>query len=201
MRRWQKRAVWFQPLTMNQVPEDAESRMIEEPPILTVKENQNRLPSDVIDQTRLYPTGFIVDAMDGSGAISHEIKAIGAPALSPKMCGSVLTCQCSPADNLGLLAALDEIQSGDVLVVATGPWTRLCRCRRSCVGYGKKCGSRGTGHRWTRQRFKWYQGCRIAGVLCRCVAQFTGCKWSGSGRGEHRTRWCGDQDRRPAVIG
>ena len=64
------------------------------------------------------PTGFVVDALGGSGALDHRIK----PAIAgqDRFVGVALTCDCGPADNLALCAALESVRPGDVLVAATG---------------------------------------------------------------------------------
>lgn len=67
------------------------------------------------------PTGFIVDALGGSGALDYRIK----PAIAEQSicCGVALTCHAGPGDNLAVLAALEHVQPGDVLVAATDGYT------------------------------------------------------------------------------
>ena len=74
-----------------------------------------------VDALRGTPTGFVVDALGGSGALEHRIK----PAIAGQsaFCGVALTCDNGPADNLALCAALESVRPGDVLVAATGGWT------------------------------------------------------------------------------
>jgi 4-hydroxy-4-methyl-2-oxoglutarate aldolase len=62
------------------------------------------------------PTSFIVDAMNGTGALDWRIK----PLVGRSLVGVALTCDCGPLDNLAFLAALAESRPGDALVVATG---------------------------------------------------------------------------------
>ncbi len=67
------------------------------------------------------PTGFVVDALGGSGALDHRVK----PAIpgQSRFCGVALTCDCGPADNLALCAALESVEPGDVLVAAAAGHT------------------------------------------------------------------------------
>jgi 4-hydroxy-4-methyl-2-oxoglutarate aldolase len=92
--------------------------MIEEPPPLVFAPSIERPPADVIERFRA-PTSFIVDAMDGVGAVDWRIKRL----VGRSFVGVALTCDCGPLDNLALMAALAESKPGDVLVVATGGYT------------------------------------------------------------------------------
>jgi 4-hydroxy-4-methyl-2-oxoglutarate aldolase len=69
-----------------------------------------------VDALRGTPTGFIVDAMDGSGALDFRIK----PAIPGQdaFCGVALTCDAGPADNLALMHCLLDVRPGDVIVAA-----------------------------------------------------------------------------------
>lgn len=60
------------------------------------------------------PTGFVVDALGGTGALDYRIKA-AIPEFS-HFCGIALTCDAGPADNLALIHALADLKPGDVLV-------------------------------------------------------------------------------------
>jgi len=75
----------------------------------------------LIEAIRDVPTGFVVDALGGSGAMDYRVK----PAVAgvSRFCGVALTCDCGPADNLALCAALESVCAGDVLVAAAGGWT------------------------------------------------------------------------------
>ena len=77
--------------------------MIDEAPSIQRK-NVTRPAKEVVDALRGTPTGFLVDAMGGSGALDYRIK----PAINEHaaFCGVALTCDAGPADNLALLAAL-----------------------------------------------------------------------------------------------
>jgi len=93
--------------------------MIEEPPPLAFAASIERPPSALVERFRRIPTSFIVDAMNGAGALDWRIKRlVGGP-----LVGVALTCDCGPLDNLAFMAALAQCKPGDVLVVATGFYT------------------------------------------------------------------------------
>lgn len=96
--------------------------MIEEPPLLTVKENRPRPTAEQIEALTGVPTGFLTDAMEGRGAMDPDIVPLSPGVLPSAMCGPALTCFCNPADLLALLGGLSELKPGDVMVVATGRW-------------------------------------------------------------------------------
>ena len=67
------------------------------------------------------PTGYIVDALGGAGAMDYRIKAV-----VPEQCvfcGPALTCNAGPADNLAVFGALEQLQPGDVIVAASAEHT------------------------------------------------------------------------------
>jgi Aldolase/RraA len=64
---------------------------------------------------RARSTSFVVDAMNGRGALDHRIKALDPHS---RLVGSALTARAGARDNLAALAALDLIEPGDVLVIA-----------------------------------------------------------------------------------
>ena len=91
--------------------------MIEDPPILTIRRRFARPDAALVEALRDVPTGYLVDAMGGRGALGHGIK----PLMPDKaaLCGVAVTCHCGPADNLALFAGLDGAEPGDVLVAGT----------------------------------------------------------------------------------
>jgi 4-hydroxy-4-methyl-2-oxoglutarate aldolase len=94
--------------------------MIDDPPLLTIRRRFPRPDPALVEALRGVQTGFVVDGMDGSGALHHRIKPID-PALAGFV-GVAVTCDCGPADNLALFAALDIAGPGDVLVCATNAY-------------------------------------------------------------------------------
>jgi 4-hydroxy-4-methyl-2-oxoglutarate aldolase len=89
--------------------------MIEDPPLLTIRRRfQRPSPADVSVFAGL-PTGFVVDALGGSGALAADIKPI---ASRKSLCGVALTCDAGPADNLALFGAITVAERGDVVIAA-----------------------------------------------------------------------------------
>jgi len=93
--------------------------MIEEPPPLAFAASLERPPSALVERFRGTPTSFIVDAMNGAGALDWRIRRL----VGGSLVGVALTCDCGPLDNLAFMAALAQCKPGDVLVVATGFYT------------------------------------------------------------------------------
>ncbi len=91
--------------------------MIDDPPLIKLKRNTPRPTDAQLDALRGTPTGFVVDAMDGRGAVAQAIK----PAIDGQsdFCGVAVTCHNGPADNLAVLAALNVTGANDVIVAAT----------------------------------------------------------------------------------
>ena len=88
--------------------------MIEEPPPIVFAHSIERPSADIVERFRA-PTSFIVDAMNGAGALDWRIKRL----VGKSLVGVALTCDCGPLDNLAFMAALAECKPGDVLMVAT----------------------------------------------------------------------------------
>jgi 4-hydroxy-4-methyl-2-oxoglutarate aldolase len=91
--------------------------MIDEPPLLTIRRTIERPQRSLLDAFVGTSTGFIVDAMEGRGALDRSIKP--QPGTPLRFVGTALTCQNGPADNLALCAAVAHCAPGDVLVAAT----------------------------------------------------------------------------------
>ncbi|MEM7645145.1 MAG: RraA family protein [Pseudomonadota bacterium] len=90
--------------------------MIEEPPRLRLAKDWRR-PTDVqVAALSGYPTGFVLDAMFGAGAMSARVSPL--PGNSARICGPALTVGNVAGDILGSLAALRFVQPGDVVVAA-----------------------------------------------------------------------------------
>ena len=113
--------------------------MIEEPLPLVFGASQERPPSEVVERFRGAPTSFIVDAMNGTGALDWRIK----PLVGRSLVGVALTCDCGPIDNLGFLAALAECRPGDVLVVATGGYVGAAVTGDLLLGVARNRGAAG----------------------------------------------------------
>ena len=94
--------------------------MIQDPPLLTIRRNFERPSAEAVAALSGVPTGNLVDAMNGRGAVHHRIKPVaGGPAGSVGFCGVAVTCYCGPDDNLALFAAVEIARPGDVIIAAT----------------------------------------------------------------------------------
>lgn len=114
--------------------------MIDQAPLIQTLAFQRPNP-EWVQQLRDTPTGFLADAMGGSGALDYRIQ----PAIAHQFafCGVALTCHTGPADNLALVHALRHIQPGDVLMVATEQFTACAVTGDLVLGMAKNCGAVG----------------------------------------------------------
>jgi 4-hydroxy-4-methyl-2-oxoglutarate aldolase len=101
--------------------------MIEEPPILTVRRSFQRPSSEALAALAGTPSGHLVDAQGGRGALDYRIKPLEYPAEGPGVfAGPAVTCHAGPADNLAVFGALELSRPGDVIVIATDGFTGTC---------------------------------------------------------------------------
>lgn len=94
--------------------------MIGDPAKLVIKKPRTRPAQSVLEPFAARSTSFVVDAMQGRGALDHRIKPIDP---GSRFTGTALTALAGPRDNLAAMAALDLIQPGDVLVIAAQGFT------------------------------------------------------------------------------
>jgi 4-hydroxy-4-methyl-2-oxoglutarate aldolase len=113
--------------------------MIEEPPLLTRALSIERPEASLVQRFSGVPTSFVVDAMDGSGALDWRIK----PIVGTSLIGVALTCDCGPRDNLALNAAIAQSEPGDVIVAATGGFTGSAVVGDLLLGIGRNRGVAG----------------------------------------------------------
>ena len=114
--------------------------MIDVPPLIQ-RQSFTRPAPDQLDALRGTPTGFIVDAMGGSGALDYRLR----PAIAEQyaFCGVALTVDAGPGDNLALVHALQDVQPGDVLMAGTGGFTGCAITGDLVLGMAKNCGAVG----------------------------------------------------------
>ena len=91
--------------------------MLGDPPAVTLKRQIERPSAAQIAALTGVPTGFVVDLMMGQGAVDQRIKPLWPDSA---FTAPVLTADCGPRDNLGLLVALEIAEPGDVIALATG---------------------------------------------------------------------------------
>ena len=94
--------------------------MIGEPTRLTIRRDFPRLDRATVEEFGTRSASFVADAQDGRGCLPFDIRALET---GSRFCGSALTCYCGARDNLAAQAALDYLQPGDVLVIATQAFT------------------------------------------------------------------------------
>lgn len=92
--------------------------MIDDAPLITLKNNPPRPTADQLAALQGVPSGFVVDALGGGGAVAHDIKPVVAG--QDQFCGVAVTVDAGPADNLAVLAALKVTGRDDVIVATAG---------------------------------------------------------------------------------
>jgi 4-hydroxy-4-methyl-2-oxoglutarate aldolase len=114
--------------------------MLDEVPAIQ-RQPIERPPADWVTALRGTPTGFIVDAMGGSGGLDFRLR----PAIAEQyaFCGVAVTVDAGPADNLALVHALKDVQPGDVLVVTTGGFTACAVTGDLVLGMARNSGAVG----------------------------------------------------------
>ncbi len=118
--------------------------MIEEPPVVTVTRTLRRPDDKQIAAFQNVPTGFVVDAMFGRGAMDRRIACLGDGRDLPcAVAGPALTADCAAGDILGLLAALRFIRPGDVLVSAFAGYQGCAAAGDRVMGMARNGGAAG----------------------------------------------------------
>ena len=113
--------------------------MIEDPPLLQIRRNFARPDRALLERFANVPTGHLVDAMDGRGALDYRVKPIDPDRAS--FVGSAVTCLCAPGDNLAIVAALAVLQHGDAIVAATDSHSTLAVVGRRVSGMARNRGA------------------------------------------------------------
>ncbi len=113
--------------------------MIEDPPLVTLRRTFPRPDKSQIETLTGTPTGFIVDCLNGRAALDSVIKPVDPNAVH--FCGVAVPCHTGPADNLSAFAALDVIQPGDVIVIATDAYLTTAVIGDLYLGMAKNCGA------------------------------------------------------------
>lgn len=118
--------------------------MIEAPPTLTIRKDLRRPTDAQIAAFHDTPTGFVVDAMFGGGALSNNIQPIGGGRdLKCAAAGPALTAECGAADVLAVFASLKFIQPGDVIVSSFSAHSGCAAGGDGLIGMMKNCGAAG----------------------------------------------------------
>ena len=91
--------------------------MIGDPVALTIRRKIERPSKALLDRFRGAQTSFVADAQNGGGVLDQAIKPIS-PAMA--FIGVAVTASGGPRDLLAVMALLDFVEPGDVIMVATG---------------------------------------------------------------------------------
>jgi 4-hydroxy-4-methyl-2-oxoglutarate aldolase len=91
--------------------------MIHDPPLLEIRRAFERAKASDIARLEGIETGWLIDAMNGRGALDHRIKPVDPERAA--FVGSAITCACGPSDNLAIIGALSLAEKGDVILAAT----------------------------------------------------------------------------------
>jgi 4-hydroxy-4-methyl-2-oxoglutarate aldolase len=111
--------------------------MIEEPPLLRIRRHFKRPSAAQIAAFTGLQTGFVVDALNGRGALDGRIKSFGS---SHSFCGAALPCYTGPNDNLAAFGALSIATPGDVIICATDNHERSAVTGDLLLGMMKNAG-------------------------------------------------------------
>ena len=120
--------------------------MIEEPPILTIRNTICRPSADQLTalQELKVSTSIVSDALSGKGSLSSSIKHINSGCgLHSAIIGPALTADCGPADILAVLASLKFIQPGDMVIAAFSDHQNCAVLGDKIIGMMKNNGAAG----------------------------------------------------------
>jgi 4-hydroxy-4-methyl-2-oxoglutarate aldolase len=111
--------------------------MIEDPPLLQIRRNFPRPSAEQVAAFAGVQTGFVVDAMNGRGALDYRIKPT-TPAQN--FHGVALPCHAGPADNLAAFGAITVAQPGDVVICAADSFHEVAVIGDLMLGMMKNAG-------------------------------------------------------------
>ena len=118
--------------------------MIETPPLVRIHEKMRRPEQKQIEAFSGVPTGFVVDAMFGGGALSSKIRPIGEGRdVKCVSHGPAITAHCGAADVLATFAALRFLQPGDIVVAAFDNHQGCAAAGDRLIGMVKNSGASG----------------------------------------------------------
>ncbi len=118
--------------------------MIEEPPLLTIRRPGRRPSAKQIAAFQGISTGFVVDAMQGGGALSSAIRPIGEGRdLDCRAAGPALTADNGPGDILATQAALEFISAGDMVIAACDGFQGCAAAGDRVIGMARNRGATG----------------------------------------------------------
>jgi 4-hydroxy-4-methyl-2-oxoglutarate aldolase len=113
--------------------------MLEEPPMLRVRRSWPRPDAAITARFAGVPTGFLVDCMDGRGALDFQVKPVDPE--RAEFAGTALPCACGPGDNLAVLGALSVAEPGDVILASADAFTGLALIGDRVAGMARNRGA------------------------------------------------------------
>lgn len=118
--------------------------MIETPPLLTLRRDGARPTANQIAAFQGVPTGFVCDAMNGTGALDARIAPIGLGRdIACAAAGPALCADNGPGDILATLGAINLAQPGDILVAGFGGYQGAAAAGDRVMGMLKNAGGAG----------------------------------------------------------
>jgi 4-hydroxy-4-methyl-2-oxoglutarate aldolase len=114
--------------------------MIDDPPLLTLRRRFRRPTPAEIAAFAGMPTGFVVDAMGGRGALDHHIKPVCEPR---SFCGAAVTVDAGPGDVLAVFGALVVAEPGDIVICAADGFEKTAVVGDLLIGMMKNRGIAG----------------------------------------------------------
>ena len=111
--------------------------MTKPPAVLKIRRNIDRPSQSQYEKFIGLPIGNIIDAQGRIGAIDYRIKPVTS---AHSFTGPVQTVDAGPRDNLAAWIALDFVQEGDVLMIATGGYEQSSVIGDLFVGMAKNAG-------------------------------------------------------------
>jgi len=104
---------------------------------LTIKRNFKRTGPQLVKKLVGLPTGNVCDAQGRIGALDYRIKPVSKMS---QLCGTALTVDAGPGDNLAPWAALEIAEPGDVIVITTGEYLKCSVVGDIYAGMAKNAG-------------------------------------------------------------
>lgn len=158
--------------------------MIEEPKAIRVGPNVARRPSAAqVAAFQGVPTGFVVDAMFGAGAMSTQVSPLD-PSKGWHVAGPALTADNRPSDLLATLGTLKFLQDGDVVIGSAQGWQGCAAAGDRVSGMIKNGGAAGFV---TDGPMRDFEGIIDVGLPCWCTGLNPGTPYT-TGPGQVGTR-------------
>lgn len=107
-------------------------------PVLTINRHFSRPDAELLAAFEEIPSGALCDAQNRSGGLDHRIKPVTS---AQRFVGSALTVHAGPRDNLAAYAALQLVQPGDVLVIATDDHSSCAVLGEHYLGMARNAGA------------------------------------------------------------